>query len=215
MFEGLNLDDSIDVSSINFDDFDNAFKDVDIPTDGLDELRKFIADDNKFNVKCKGGAGDTAATEMAALDAAINATKSQCEIAEHGFQSSTTVADIQTSAQALVDTIKAAINAFIGATGCFFIACTWQETVGVICDGMVGSLGWLGTAQMFIAALSIPFAFAFMYIMKVMGGHGPVKNDMAAADGVEMGGVSPSKADKYAVDAPEAEAYAVPSDAYE
>lgn len=215
MFEGLNLDESIDVDSINFDNFDNAFADVAIPTKGLDALRTFIADDTEFNPRCKGGASQTAETQLAALDTAINATKSQCGIAEHGFKTSTTVDDIKTSAGALVDTIKVAINAFIGATGCFFIACTWQETVGVICDGMVGSLGWLGTAQMFIAALSIPFAFVFMYIMKVMGGHGPVKNDMAAADGVEMGGVSPSKADKYAVDAPEAEAYAVPSDAYE
>ena len=208
MFEGLNLDDSIDVSSINFEDFDKAFKDVKIPTDGLVTLQTAVDD---LAANCKS----TADTEIDALDAAIDAAKSQCEVTEHGFASSTAVDDIKKSAQALVDTIKAAINAFIGATGCFFIACTWQETVGVICDGMVGSLGWLGTAQMFIAALSIPFAFAFMYIIKVMGRHGPVKNDMAAADGVEMGGVSPSKADKYAVDAPEAEAYAVPSDAYE
>jgi hypothetical protein len=208
LFEGLNLDESIDVDSINFDDFDNAFKDVKIPTDGLDKLKTAVAD---MQPSCKSTAG----TEIAALNAAIEAAKSQCQETEHGFATATTVADIKRSAQALVDTIKVAINAFIGATGCFFIACTWQETVGVICDGMVGSLGWLGTAQMFIAILSIPFAFAFMYIMKVMGGHGPVKNDTAAADGVEMGGVSPSKADKYAVDAPEAEAYAVPSDAYE
>jgi len=210
LFEGLNLDESIDVDSINFDDFDNAFAEVAIPTDGLVALQTFIANDLEFYPRCKGGMFQTAATELEALDTAINATKSQCKIAEHGFVTSTTVADIQKSAGALVDTIKVAITAFIDATGCFFIACTWQETVGVICDGMVGSLGALGTAQMFIAILSIPFAFAFMYIMKVMGGHGPVKNDTAAADGVEMGGVSPSKADKYAVDAPEAEV-----DAYE
>ena len=203
MFEGLNLDESIDVDSINFDDFDNAFETVKIPTDGLDTLKKTVAE---MQSNCKTGAD----TEIDALNAAIDAAKSQCEVTELGFVTSTTVADIKRSAQALVDTIKVAITAFIDATGCFFIACTWQETVGVICDGMVGSLGALGTAQMFIAVLSIPFAFAFMYIMKVMGGHGPVKNDTAAADGVEMGGVSPSKADKYAVDAPEAEV-----DAYE
>ena len=134
MFEGLNLDDSIDVSSINFDDFTNAFKEVKIPTKGLDTLKTAITD---LSANCKSGA----ATEMEALDAAIDAAKSHCEVTEHGFQSSTAVDDIKKSAQALVDTIKAAINAFIGATGCFFIACTWQETVGVICDGMVGSLG--------------------------------------------------------------------------
>ena len=193
---------------MNFEEFDNAFEDVKISTDGLDKLKKAFAD---LTSPCKTGAG----TEIVALNAAIDAAKSQCQETEHEFTTATTVADIKRSAKALVGTIEDAITAFIKATGCFFIACTWQETVGVICDGMVGSLGWLGTAQMFIAVLSIPFAFAFMYIMKVMGGHGPVKNDTAAADGVEMGGVSPSKADKYAVDAPEAEAYAVPSDAYE
>ena len=203
MFEGLNLDESIDVDSINFDDFDNAFADVKIPTKGLVTLKDAVAD---LPTPCITGAS----TEIAALNAAIDAAKSHCEVTELGFVTSTTVADIQTSAGALVGTIKVAITAFIEKTNCYFIACTWQETVGVICDGMVGSLGWLGTAQMFIAVLSIPFAFAFMYIMKVMGGHGPVKNDTAAADGVEMGGVSPSKADKYAVDAPEAEV-----DAYE
>ena len=70
MFEGLNLDESIDVSSMNFEEFDNAFEDVKISTDGLDKLKKAVAD---LTSPCKTGAG----TEIVALNAAIDAAKSQ------------------------------------------------------------------------------------------------------------------------------------------
>lgn len=43
LFVGLDLDKSIDVNAINFDDFDSAFATPTIPTDGIDELKEAIA----------------------------------------------------------------------------------------------------------------------------------------------------------------------------
>jgi len=177
LFEGLGIDKSIDVNAINFDDFDTQFAAPEIPTEGLNTLLKVINNDVPAN--CKPNAN-----LITTLKAKITDTNSSIIFAENAFAGSSIVADIKKSGSSLVETIKSAIVSFKDATGCYFIACTWQETVGVICDGMIASLGWLGLAQMFIAGLAVPFAITVMVVMQRFGGHGAVKSELGG--GVEM-----------------------------
>ena len=197
---GLDLDKSIDVNAINFDDFDSAFATPTIPTDGIDELKEAIAKIPSSmsaagiakgdNINCDCGTvviggvkeGNCAVDggHIAKLQGNADDTKTQCKKAEKAFADTPIVADIKKSGRALVGTITKAINGFTSATQCYFIACTWEETVEVICGGFIGSLGMLASMELCLAIFAFPFALLVMVIMKTHGGHGPVKKD---ADG--------------------------------
>jgi hypothetical protein len=194
LFEGLDLDKSIDVNAINFDDFDSAFATPTIPTDGIDELKEAIAQipsiakGGVINCDCgtvviggvKEGNCAVDGGHIAKLQGNADDTKTQCKKAEKAFADTPIVADIKKSGRALVGTITKAIDGFTSATQCYFIACTWEETVEVICGGFIGSLGMLASMELCLAIFAFPFAVLVMVIMKTHGGHGPVKKD---ADG--------------------------------
>jgi len=220
LFEGLDLDKSIDVSAINFDDFDTAFATPTIPTDGIDKLKEAIAKIPSMadpidpltgmQINCDCGidmitGGTTCLNDgkhIAKLQGNADATKAQCNKAEKAFKDTPIVADIKKSGKDLVATIIKAIGGFTSATQCYFIACTWEETVEVICGGFIGSLGMLASMEMCLAICAFPFAVLVMVIMMRHGGHGPVKvDDASVKEGTEMTGVS--SPDKYAVADPQ------------
>jgi hypothetical protein len=200
LFDGFDAGSSIDVSSMSFTAFDEAFASPEIDTAQLIELNKKLDD---VPDKCDPD-GDTVNVQ-----ASIDATIVVIKIAEHAFGNSTIVDDIKGGAQKLVDTIEVGISGLQNSTGCYFVACGWQETVDVLCVGMVQSLGWIATAELLLAVLCVPFAITVMIWMMRHGGHGPTRNNFPKDDideipGYELSGaVSPQKggssADKYAV----------------
>merc|ERR1712166_816011 len=118
------------------------------------------------------------------------------------------IVDIPKSGAKLVAEITKAIVAIRAASTCYFLACGWQDTVNVICDGLITSVGFIATAELFLAAICIPFALFIMCIQKTHGGHGPIPNEAQDAKfdtSIEMG-TKGGSADKYAV--ADAEVYA-------
>ena len=200
LFEGLDLDKSIDVDAINFDEFDEKFKAPKIPTDGIDTLIKKIGE-IPADCDCKNGDCNVDGGHKIELVANAEAAKVQSKFAENKFNKSPLVNNIKTSASALVDSIKTAINGFKDATSCYFIACTWEETVDVICGGLIGSLGMLATMELLIAIFAFPFAVSVMVVMMRHGGHGPIRNDEAkdGGSGYELPMKNVASPQKYAV----------------
>ena len=194
LFDGFDLEKAIDVEKLNFDNFTNAFANVNISTTGIDKLEaQLIA--TTFQ-PCRLGAE----AAILDLDQSIAAARTQVEFAESAFNSSTTVADIKTNGEKVKKTIQVAIAELKVESQCYFIACTWTQTVDVLCGGFIGSLTWLATSQLLIAVLAIPYAITIMFVMQRMGGFGPIRNTDGACIGLELGGISSNKkaGDKYA-----------------
>ena len=78
--------------------------------------------------------------------------------------------------------MKCAIEDFIVGTGCYFIAQTWQDAVAVLCVDTIDAFLWIGTADMLLAGLAVPYAITMLCVMKRMGGHGPIKANRKTDD---------------------------------
>jgi len=198
LFEGFELGKQVDVDALSFDNFTNTFANVNISTTGIDKLEAGLT--AASFAPCRTGA----AAALTDLTKSINAARTQVEFAESAFQSSTTVADIKKNGEKVKKTIQVAVEGFKVESNCYFIACTWQETIDVLCTGgFVESLTWLATSQLLIAGLAIPYAITVMFVMQRMAGFGPIRNAEGSRFGLELGGISPQKnaGEKYAMQA--------------
>jgi len=203
LFDGFDGGDAIDTSAISFGDFAEKFGDnnPEIDTTGLDDLKDLLNGED-IQAFCNP------TFKISDILTKTADTKLQVETAENAFATSTIVADITKSGAKLVAEITKAIVAIRAASTCYFLACGWQDTVDVICDGLITSVGFIATAELFLAAICIPFALFIMCIQKTHGGHGPIPNEAQDAkfdSSIEMG-TKGGSADKYAV--ADAEVYA-------
>jgi hypothetical protein len=137
LFVGLELDKSIDVDSINFDDFNEQFSgnSVNIDKDSLADLKSKIDEipNNCFNPTTKP---DTKGL--------VDLIENQITFAENAFNTNPSVGKLQDAGEKLINTIKCSIKDFIKTTSCYFIAQTWKEAVDVLCVGFIGSITWIG-----------------------------------------------------------------------
>tara|TARA_B110000211_G_C13549072_1_gene322789 strand:- start:27 stop:248 length:222 start_codon:yes stop_codon:yes gene_type:complete len=48
-------------------------------------------------------------------------------------------------------------------------------------------MGWIGTSELFLAILAMPYAITMLFIMKRFGGHGPIRGShVDEAEGYNM-----------------------------
>jgi len=189
LFQGLNLDASIDVDSIDFSEFSSEFEKPEIDKAGLQSMKDAVTEIKKLTSPCVVGSSgnnpnadkaDEVLTEIDTIDAQI--TK-----AEDAFAADPSAKNIKASGEELVNTLKCAVGSFKNVTKCYFIKTTWDEVADLVCTGVNGSLAWLAIAELLIAVFAVPYAVTTLCILKRHGGHGPLPHDDdMSADAVEI-----------------------------
>ena len=96
---------------------------------------------------------------------------------EDAFNNNPAATKLITAGEATINTVKCAIKDFVAATGCYFIATTWDEVQKIMCGGVIGSFGWIGLSELLLAIIAVPYAITMLFILKRYGGHGPVRGD--------------------------------------
>lgn len=96
---------------------------------------------------------------------------------EDAFNNNPAATKLITAGEATINTVKCAIKDFVAATGCYFIATTWDEVQKIMCGGVIGSFGWIGISELLLAIIAVPYAITMLFILKRYGGHGPVRGD--------------------------------------
>ena len=165
LFQGLELDNAIDTSSINFDEFDRLFgTSPTIDRSGMAALREALDQ----------GVCDPGGTHMADVNSAYNNVDQNMTVAELGFQNSTAVKTLKREGRLLVEMLNNAMQKFIDSTGCYFVATTWNDVSNMLCGSMLGAISWWSASEMFLALVCLPWAVTTMFVSKRYGGHGPI-----------------------------------------
>ena len=189
LFNGLGLDQAIDLNGINFDEFKEKFgsgSGVDIDKTAVSQLRTTV---NDIDMSCYS---DNSLYKNATLFAVDSITRN-ITFAENAFNTNPSVKKLTTSGEKLINRVKCAIQDFVRGTSCYFIAETWEDAMNVLCVEMFGAIGWIGMTQLLLAVLAIPYTITMLCIMKRMGGHGPLK---ASAEEDEEDGEEDEDEDK-------------------
>jgi hypothetical protein len=181
LFDGLKLNEQIKLDGINFDDFKEEFagEGVNIDKKPVNDLRAYVEDDTKLPDQCFGPrdgsvpASDDHELRTATLNA-IDAVTGSITFAEVAFNTNPSVDKLIASGEKVVTTVKCAVKDFVVGTQCYFLATTWDQAVDVLCKGFIGSLSWIGTSELLLAAMAIPYAITLLFIIKREGGHGPI-----------------------------------------
>ena len=181
LFYGLKLNENINIDGINFDNFKKEFSDngVDIDEEKVKQLYETI---EGINLNCYNNIKPYMNETLKSVDWISN----NITFAEEAFNTNPSADLLSASGEVLVGNVKCAIKDFVKSTGCYFIKTTWDDAVNVLCNDMIGSLAWIGTAHLFLAVLAIPYAITLMCLMKRIGGHGPVKAKGSNNDEVEL-----------------------------
>ena len=205
LFDGLKLNEKIKLDGINFDDFKKEFagEGVNIDKEPVNDLKSFVEDKIKLPDQCFGTKSNTASQmhelRIATLDT-IDAVTNTIVFAEDAFNTNPSVDKLIASGENVVNTVKCAVKDFVVGTQCHFLATTWDQAVDVLCKGFIGSLSWIGTSELLLAVMAIPYAITLLFIIKREGGHGPIvatDPEEEKDQGVEVDAVEIQMADKY------------------
>jgi hypothetical protein len=175
LFQGLNLDASIDVDSIDFSEFSSEFETPKIDKDGLDKMREAVTKiRDESPSQCNAPVNTAKANQVTDK---INDIEDQIKKAEDAFADDPSAKKIKESGESLVTTLKCAVGSFKNVTKCYFIKTTWEEVTDLVCTGVNGSLAWIAIAELLIAIFAVPYAVTTLCILKRHGGHGPLSHD--------------------------------------
>ena len=144
---------------------------VEIDNSGVTALRTALT---SLDADCSGA---FSAHQLSELTTKCDEIDAQIEVAEVAFQDNPAKIKIANEGKKLIDVLNCGLESFIAGSRCYFIAETWTDAVDVLCLGLIGSIGWIGASQLFLAVMAIPYAITMMFVMKRHGGHGPVKLD--------------------------------------
>jgi hypothetical protein len=176
LFSGLGLDKQIKLDGINFTEFKEQFSNngVEINKDSVSQLKSTI---ETIDLNCYNNS-------IPLLNKTVNCVNwiiKNISYAENAFNTNPSAGLLSASGEKLISQVKCAINDFKVGTGCYFVAETWEDAMKVLCDDTIDSFHWIGTAELLIATVAVPYALTMMCIMKRMGGHGPIKSSHSSS----------------------------------